>query len=253
MFNLVNFMLFQHIRISSSSGRAILLRLANGVSAHQAIAQGWLGLRDKEARISELCQIVPDEPLPDWLQELAKGWVTEIDYHSTAIEKLEDYAVKRGIETYPSQINLLTSIPQISVSLAVRLVAEMGPDFHIRYDSAKAFARALGVAPRHHITGGSIKEKQINRTGNSYVKRHLFLAVSAYYARSNDRERDRLNAFIQRYRDRGGPYRAAIMAGCNKLAKYTYAMMKNGEFYRPSNLPTEAENGEKGQISQNGT
>lgn len=251
MFNLVNFMLFQHLRISSPSGRAILLRLANGVSAHKAISQGWLGARNKEAKIAELCEIVQDEPLPDWLQDLAKGWVKEIDYTTATIEQLEDFAVKRAIETYPSQVNLLTTIPQISVSLAVRLIAEMGPDFHLRYDSPKAFARALGVAPRHHITGGSIKEKQINRTGNSFAKRHLFLAVSAFYARSKDKDRDRLNAFIQRYRDRGGAYRAAIMAGCNKLARYIYVMMQTGEYYRPYTKHLELENDKNGQNSHN--
>lgn len=252
MFNLVNFMLFQHLRIGSPSGRAILMRLANGVSAHKAIAQGWCGKRHKQARIAELCQIVTDEPIPDWLQELAKGWVKEIDYTSTAIQKLEDFAVKRAIETFPAQINLLTTIPQVSVLLAVRLVAEMGPDFHLRYDTPKAFARGLGVAPRHHITGGSVKEKQINRTGNSFAKRHLFLAVGAFYARSKNKETDRLNAFIQRYRDRGGAYRAAIMAGCNKLARYMYAMMETGEFYRPYTKSLEPEIDKNGQISQDG-
>jgi hypothetical protein len=46
------------------------------------------------------------------------------------------------------------TVPGVTRFLALRTIAKLGSNFHQRYYSAGAFAKAIGVVPSNEVSGG---------------------------------------------------------------------------------------------------
>ena len=55
-----------------------------------------------------------------------------------------------------SQVELMCTVPGVAKMLALRIIAEMGANYHQRYFSAEAFAKAIGVVPSNEVSGGKL-------------------------------------------------------------------------------------------------
>jgi transposase len=122
----------------------------------------------------------------------------------------------------------LTAIEGIDVSTALVILGEIGVDVS-RFPTEKHFTSWLGLCPNHQASNRTIKSRRV-RKGKNRVGIALRLA-----ARSLHRSHSALGAYFRRMRSRQGN-RGAITATAHKLARYVYAMLKNGQAYVSQSL-----------------
>lgn len=73
----------------------------------------------------------------------------------------------------------MTTVPGVTVMMSLRIIAELGANFHQRYYSAEAFTKAIGVVPANEVSGGKLLKRKSTH-GNSRVKSHLLSAAQAF-------------------------------------------------------------------------
>jgi transposase len=131
--------------------------------------------------------------------------------------------IERQFISYePDAQQLLRSIPGIGVTTAAALVAFIG-DID-RFSSPEKLVAYIGIDPRVHESGTSIKGKgYITKRGNAYLRHILFSA--AFIARQK-------NPILKNYFDgkiaEGKHYYSALCAVERKLIHLIYAVWKRG-------------------------
>jgi transposase len=101
------------------------------------------------------------------------------------------------------------------------ILGEIGADVS-KFPTEKHFTSWLGLCPNHQQSHHTIKSRRV-RKGNNRVAIAWRLA-----ARSLHRSHSALGAFYRRMQSRLGP-KGAITATAHKLARYVYAMLKDGQ------------------------
>lgn len=125
------------------------------------------------------------------------------------------------------QRDLLTSIPGIGNLTAGRLLAELRD---IRaFESARHLAAFVGVTPRQHTSGSSVRRKsRISKQGNARLRAALYLpAVAA------KRYNPLVRALAERLRARGHCEMSIIVAAMHKLLHLAYGVLKSGRPFDP--------------------
>jgi hypothetical protein len=79
------------------------------------------------------------------------------------------------------------------------------------------------------------KHLPITKKGDSLMRKTLFLIVSSMIKQKDNA----VARYVEKKRKDGLPTKAAKVAGCSKLVKILYAMLKNGTCYEEKN-PSEA-------------
>lgn len=104
------------------------------------------------------------------------------------------------------------------------------------FESAKALAKFVGVAPTQTQSGSSVRVRgRMARTGLGYVRGILYMA-----ARSARRHNLACRALYERLRSRGKCHKVAMVAVMNKLLHQLFAVVKtNVEFINGFGLPKE--------------
>jgi transposase len=122
----------------------------------------------------------------------------------------------------------LASIPGIGPMIASAIVATIGDAR--RFRSGRQFAAWIGLVPREHSSGGSIRRLGITRAGDRYLRRLLFLgARSAMRVRAQPRVDFLRWAAALRMRK---PHRVATIALAAKLARIIWAVLVREEGFR---------------------
>jgi transposase len=83
------------------------------------------------------------------------------------------------VNSLAHQIILMCTVPGISILLALRVIAEMGANFHQRNPSVESFSKAIGVVPSNEVSGGKLLKRRASY-GNKRLKFH-FLSVAKSY------------------------------------------------------------------------
>jgi transposase len=122
----------------------------------------------------------------------------------------------------------LTAIEGIEVPTALVILGEIGVDVS-KFPTEKHFASWLGLCPNHQQSNHTLKSRRV-RKGKNRVALALRLA-----ARSLHRSHSALGAFFRRMKSRLG-YQGAITATAHKLARYVYALLKQGQVYVSQSL-----------------
>ena len=131
-------------------------------------------------------------------------------------EKLETYSH----EEFRKQIDLLTSIKGIGITIATALIVATGAFSY--FDNAKQLTRYLGLSPTYQQSGTSVRYRgHINRNGDPYLRSNLYVA-----AFSSIRYNKECKAFYKRMREKGKPGKLAIVAVANKLVRLAFAVVK---------------------------
>ena len=124
------------------------------------------------------------------------------------------------------QVQLMTTVPAVTRMLALRIIAEMGANFHQRYHSAEAFARAIGVVPSNEVSGGKLLKRRATH-GNARVKFHLLAAAKSFAIHGHGP----LKAWFDEYRRRAH-YMKATSALARRIAEALWWVLSRDQPYR---------------------
>lgn len=168
-----------------------------------------LGLKVLAARRAQF-----DERLPALMRRL-------VDQQLAALRQLEQEvthieAELKAVQKNDANTKRLRKVPGIGLLGATALAAVLGDATGWR--SAREFACALGLTPRHRGTGGKVTMGAINKRGDPYVRTLLVSGARAVANAPNAPE------WVRKLMQRR-PANVAVVALANKLARTAWALL----------------------------
>ncbi len=139
-------------------------------------------------------------------------------------------AIREHTRAHPvllRQFELLMSIVGIGDKTAYKLLAEVDA---ANFKDAKALAAFLGLTPKHHNSGTSIRGRpRLSKTGNASLRKALYFpAITALSMCPS------MQAFGARLSAKGKPKMVVIGAVMRKLVHIVYGVLKHGSTYNTS-------------------
>ena len=148
-----------------------------------------------------------------------------ITFLEKQIKGMEEELASLAKDEYKKQMDLLTSIKGIGITLAAALIVATGGFTY--FDNAKQLTRYLGLSPTYQLSGTSVHVKgHINRNGDPGLRSQLYVA-----AFSSLRCNTECKACFDRLRSNGKPGKVAVIAVANKLVRQAFAIVTQGERY----------------------
>ncbi len=138
-------------------------------------------------------------------------------------ERIDSLASKR------EEYHRLQEIPGFGPIIAATVLAEV-PNAG-EFKSARQFAAYAGVVPRVRSSAGKAKHGKITKAGPSGLRWALGQAVMVGHFAKEPTPAVLLH---RRKRAKGKPYKVALCAGANKLARMVWAMLSKGTEYQPA-------------------
>ena len=138
---------------------------------------------------------------------------------------MEENITSLATQEYKKQMELLTSIKGIGVTLAAALIIATGGFTY--FDNAKQFTRYLGLSPTYQQSGTSVNVKgHINRNGDSTLRSQLYVAAFASLRCNSE-----CKECYDRLRSNGKPGKVAVIAVANKLVRQAFAVVTKEKEY----------------------
>ena len=148
-----------------------------------------------------------------------------ITFLEKQIKGMEEELASLAEDEYKKQMDLLTSIKGIGITLAAALIVATGGFTY--FDNAKQLTRYLGLSPTYQLSGTSVHVKgHINRNGDPGLRSQLYVA-----AFSSLRCNTECKACFDRLRSNGNPGKVAVIAVANKLIRQAFAVVTQGKPY----------------------
>ncbi|MCF2660433.1 IS110 family transposase [Parabacteroides distasonis] len=148
-----------------------------------------------------------------------------ITFLEKQIKGMEEELASLAEDEYKKQMDLLTSIKGIGITLATALIVATGGFTY--FDNAKQLTRYLGLSPTYQLSGTSVHVKgHINRNGDPGLRSQLYMA-----AFSSLRCNTECKACFDRLRSNGKPGKVAVIAVANKLIRQAFAVVTQGKPY----------------------
>ena len=148
-----------------------------------------------------------------------------ITFLEKQIKGMEEELASLAEDEYKKQMDLLTSIKGIGITLAAALIVATGGFTY--FDNAKQLTRYLGLSPTYQLSGTSVHGKgHINRNGDPGLRSQLYVA-----AFSSLRCNTECKACFDRLRSNGKPGKVAVIAVANKLIRQAFAVVTQGKPY----------------------
>jgi transposase len=215
------FTVFRLVPINSTSG----LRILQGIIDHHSPAE-IAHLHPRKAKQVEIEKCAAVE-LPSYLNGYLEEVLNDVQLLNQRTVAGE-MALLAMIPTcqLEEQVQLMCTVPAVTRMLALRIIAEMGANFHQRYHSAEAFARAIGVVPSNEVSGGKLLKRRATH-GNARVKFHLLAAAKSFAIHGHGP----LKAWFDEYRRRAH-YMKAISALARRIAEALWWVMTRNQPYR---------------------
>ena len=166
------------------------------------------------------------EVLPSFDPECKKTIEKTIVFLEKQIKAMEEKITSLAQGEYKKQMDLLTSIKGIGLTLAAALIVATGGFTY--FDNAKQLTRYPGLSPTYQQSSGtSVNVKgHINRNGDSNLRSQLYVA-----AFSSLRYNTECKACFERLRSNGKPGKVAVVAVANKLVRQAFAVVTQGKPY----------------------
>lgn len=128
-------------------------------------------------------------------------------------------------EVFNAQLELLTSIKGIGITLATALIIATGGFTY--FDNAKQLSRFIGICPTIEQSGTSINKRgHINRNGDETLRAQLYVA-----AWSASQHNASCNEMYQRLKQRGKSGKVIMIAVANKLVRQAFAVVATNKSY----------------------
>lgn len=175
---------------------------------------------------TQLANRLSDGPKIESVLESLRSLIKTLD----AEIKLTRQKIREHIDGHPSlkeDCDLLETIPGIGERTATVLLAEI---VHLRhYKHARQAAAYAGLSPRLEDSGTSLKRSRLSKTGNSRVRKALFLpAINA------SRYNPLLRQFSERLSRRGKTKMVIIGAVMRKLLHLAFGVLKTRKPFDPN-------------------
>ena len=165
------------------------------------------------------------EALPFFDPKCKKTIEKTITFLEKQIKELEEELASLAQSEYKKQMDLLTSIKGIGVTLAAALIMATGGFTY--FDNAKQLTRYLGLSPTYQQPGTSVNVKgHINRNGDSSLRSQLYVAAFASLRCNVE-----CKACFDRLRSKGKPGKVALIAVANKLVRQAFAIVTQEKLY----------------------
>ena len=165
------------------------------------------------------------EALPFFDPKYKKTIEKTITFLEKQIKELEEELASLAQSEYKKQMDLLTSIKGIGVTLAAALIMATGGFTY--FDNAKQLTRYLGLSPTYQQSGTSVNVKgHINRNGDSSLRSQLYVAAFASLRCNVE-----CKACFDRLRSKGKPGKVALIAVANKLVRQAFAIVTQEKLY----------------------
>ena len=165
------------------------------------------------------------------VEAAARASITEhlawLDARVSELEKDIDDHIEGNKETLGRDAELLASIPGIGRTTAAKVLGLLG-DLR-RFDSGKALAAFIGVTPRRHESGDSVRGRSsISRAGHANIRHALFMPTLVA-----TRHNPKIKAFRDRLVAAGKSKKSAVLASMNKLVNVMHAVVRHGVGFDP--------------------
>lgn len=165
------------------------------------------------------------EVLPIYDSKCKKTIEKTIAFLGKQIKYMEEELASLANDEFKKQMDLLTSIKGIGVTLAAALIVATGGFTY--FDNAKQLTRYLGLSPTYQQSGTSVNFKgHINRNGDPILRSQLYVA-----ALSSLRCNTECKACFDRLRSKGKPGKVAVVAVANKLVRQAFAVVTQDKPY----------------------
>jgi transposase len=130
---------------------------------------------------------------------------------------------------FPKQHKLLLTIPGVSNTSAMILIAETGADM-LAFENSSKFSGWIGLRPRNDESAGKYKSTAITK-GNKYLKSILVQIAWAASRTKGSYFKEKFTRLSIRK-----PRRKALIAIARKIAVLTWTMLRYERFYDPATL-----------------
>jgi transposase len=141
------------------------------------------------------------------------------------IRKVEEDLIVLTQKEFDRQMQRLTSIKGIGVSLAAAIILTTGGFTY--FDNAKQVSRYLGICPTYQQSGTSVHVKgHINRNGDAHLRSQLYVA-----AWGMSRCNAECNKLYVRMKEKGKSGKLIMIAVANKVIRQCFAVVKNDTDY----------------------
>ena len=165
------------------------------------------------------------EALPFFDAKCKRSVEKTIAFLEKQIKDLEEDLANLACSEYKKQMDLLTSIKGIGVTLAAALIITTGGFTY--FDNAKQLTRYLGLSPTYQQSGTSVNFKgHINRNGDSYLRGQLYVAAFSSILYNAE-----CKACYERLRSKGKHGKVALIAAANKLIRQAFAVITQDKPY----------------------
>lgn len=165
------------------------------------------------------------EALPFFDAKCKKAIEKTIAFLEKQIKNLEEELAVLAQSEYKKQMDLLTSVKGIGVTLAAALIMTTGGFTY--FDNAKQLTRYLGLSPTYQQSGTSVNVKgHINRNGDSSLRGLLYIAAMASLRCNTE-----CKECFDRLRSNGKPGKVAVVAVANKLVRQAFAVVTQEKTY----------------------
>ena len=172
------------------------------------------------------------EVLPFFDAKCRRSFEKTIAFLEKQVKELEEDLAFLAKSEYKKQMDLLTSVKGIGVTLAAALIMATGGFSY--FDNAKQLTRHLGLSPSYQQSGTSVNFKgHINRNGDSSLRSQLYVA-----AFSSLRCNAECKACFNRLRAKGKPGKVAVIAVANKLVRQAFAVVTQERPYADGYVST---------------
>lgn len=206
--------------ILGMTGRAILEALIRGEENAETLANLACGnLKKKREALKEALT----GRVTAHHRFLLKLHLAQIDNIRKAIEDI-DTEVGKVLEPFRSSVELLTTIPGISDTVAQVIVSEIGIDMK-RFPTAGHLRSWAGLCPRNDESAGKRRTNRI-RHGAPWLKTTL---VQAAWAASRKRD-GYFRAQFLRLKSKRGPKKAVVAVAASMLTTIYYMLSRGVEF-----------------------
>ncbi len=134
---------------------------------------------------------------------------------------------------FEREIELLCSAPYTDPLLALRVIAEMGRDFNLRYPNKKAFSAGVGSAPEWLVSCGKLLHTD-KRHGNQRLINHMTDRLKGLMIQPTF-ESAAMGRRAKAYRKRAG-FSKALLAVAHDMTEAWFMVMKSGNRYNDTLL-----------------
>jgi transposase len=217
------------------TGRAILDALIAGETDLDALAN--LRRSGIKASHEELVEALRGS-VRDHHRFLLQLHLRQIDALRQGVQDLEG-RMEALLEPFRPQVELLTTIPGVSATMARVLLAEVGFDM-TRFPSAGHLVSWAGLCPRNDESAGKRRSNRL-RNGNAWLKAAL---VQAAWAATRKKDSG-LRAQYLRLRGRRGPKKAVVAVAASMLTSAYFILQRSTPYQDLGPSYLEAQNPER--------